>query len=363
MTTGPSTWRRAAVVLGALAVAANAVSTTFAGSSGAAAKRTPRIVWLEQGAGNPYWDAEHEAAREAGRRLGFRLTTVSGNLNPVDQAEILKQLVDQKVDLVMVNAIDARVIGPSLLYARDKRVPTVFLNGFDARAKASIGFDETRSGRVAATYALDLLKEHGRISGKIAVLEGIKSQPVGALRAKGFRGDVLRAGSEVVAHVRTDGQAASVSATMEALLRKYSDLSIVFATSDAIAALAMNVALKRNRLCTQTTAWKSNASCVAFVSVDGVLLDEVVKGRLFSTQLYSPYWTGYTYAKLAYEVATGKRKGSWIPLKSLLVTPDNARCVAKMAGLMQKAISGFQFEKTLQQTAEGYSCMVFDANM
>ena len=33
----------------------------------------PEIVWLEQGAGNPYWDAQHQAAAAAGEDLGFAL--------------------------------------------------------------------------------------------------------------------------------------------------------------------------------------------------------------------------------------------------------------------------------------------------
>ena len=46
------------------------------------ARAKPNIVWLEQGADNPYWDAQHKAAAEAGRRLGFTFKAVSGNNNP-----------------------------------------------------------------------------------------------------------------------------------------------------------------------------------------------------------------------------------------------------------------------------------------
>ena len=48
----------AAAVL-AVAIAVPALSSA-AGTSGKAAKQS--IVWLELGSGNPYWDAQHQAA-------------------------------------------------------------------------------------------------------------------------------------------------------------------------------------------------------------------------------------------------------------------------------------------------------------
>src|SRR3954469_2470427 len=102
------------VAVGVVAVVA-AASAAVALAAPSAAK--PTIVWLEQGANNPYWDAQHKAAAEAARRLGFTYKTVSGNNSPSDQAAVMKQLVDQKVDLIMLNAIDPKAMEPALGYA------------------------------------------------------------------------------------------------------------------------------------------------------------------------------------------------------------------------------------------------------
>jgi ribose transport system substrate-binding protein len=352
---------RALSVLGVAVVAVAAISVAFTASTGAAAERKPLIVWLEQGAGNPYWDAEHKAAAEAARRLGFRFKAVSGNSNPADQAAILRQLVDDRVDLVMVNAIDPRNIGPSLLYARAKRVRTLFLNGLDAKATASITFDELRSGRMAAMHALRLLQRYGRASGRIAVLEGIRGQQASDLRARGFIDVMQRAGATVVSAQPTNWQADTASAAMQTLLAKYPDLSMVYAVSDTIAVPAMNVAARQKRLCTPGNPWSVNASCVAFVSVDGSLLDEVVRSRLFSTELYSASWTGYNYAKFAAGVVAGGKERRNV-LNSLLVTPDNAACVSRMASHMEKTLTTFDFAPTLHQIAAKYGCKVLDGS-
>ena len=52
--------RRGALVLGILALAIAIPSLSLAGTGGKHAK--PSIVWLELGSGNPYWDAQHQAA-------------------------------------------------------------------------------------------------------------------------------------------------------------------------------------------------------------------------------------------------------------------------------------------------------------
>ena len=167
-----------------LAAIAAVVAVSAAGASQTA---KPSIVWLEQGAGNPYWEAQHKAAAEAGRRLGFRFKAVSGNLNPQDQANIMHQLVDQKPTVIMLNSIDPKAMAPALAYAKQKGVKVLNMYGVDGKATASVTFDEIRTGRVAAKVTLGLLKQrYGSAKGEVAVLSGILGQPASDIRAKGF---------------------------------------------------------------------------------------------------------------------------------------------------------------------------------
>ena len=117
----------------------------------------PEIVWLEQDAGNPYWDAQHAAAAAAGDDLGFDFRAVSGNGDPASQAATLTQLVDQGVDAVMLNAIDPTATAPGVAYALDNDVPVISLYAIDPDASASVTFDEISVGETAAKNAAKII--------------------------------------------------------------------------------------------------------------------------------------------------------------------------------------------------------------
>lgn len=358
------TRRRAVLAVGLLALAVAVPSLSLAGTS--TKQEAPSIVWLELGSGNPYWDAQHKAAATYGEKAGFSFKAVSGQSNPSTQSSTLRQLADQGVDVVMLNPVDPKALVPAVKYARSKGTKVLSVYAAMPSANASVVFDEIRSGRVAAKYAVKLLRQrYGTKSGiKVAVLEGILGQPASDLRAKGFVDYMKRQrGIQVVARQPTDWTAAKASATMQNWLVKYPDLAMVYGLSDTITIPAVIVAERQNRLCTQQRNWKSNPSCIAFVSVDGIFLNEVVKGRLFSTQLYSPYWTGYAFANVALKIAKGQAVKKINTVKSLLVTPTNAKCVNKMATDMEKKLKTFPFVGSLQKIASSkYLCKVLDAN-
>jgi ribose transport system substrate-binding protein len=355
----------AAVALGALATAVAIPSLSLAGTRSKAAK--PSIVWLELGSGNPYWDAQHKAAATYGSHVGFSFKSVSGQSNPSTQSSTLKQLANQGTDVVMLNPVDPKALVPAVKYARSKGTKVLSVYAQMPSANASVVFDEIRSGRVAAKNALKLLHQRygSKLSNvKIAVLEGILGQPASDLRAKGFIDFMKKQkGVKIVAHQPTDWTADKASATMQNWLVKYPDLAMVYGLSDTITVPAVNVAQRQNRVCTKQKSWKSNSSCIIFVSVDGIFLNEVVKGRLYSTELYSPYWTGYAFAKIAFQMAQGKKVPKNNVVKSMLVTPKNAVCVTKMATAMQTKLKTFPFVGSLQLIARSkYHCAVLDAN-
>jgi ribose transport system substrate-binding protein len=351
------------LVAAALALAIAIPSLSLAGTSRSAAKSS--IVWLELGSGNPYWDAQHQAAAAYLTPLGFSFKAVSGQGKPESQSATLRQLADQGVKVVMLNPVDPKALIPAVKYARSKGTKVLSVYASMPSANASVVFDEIRSGRIAAKYALTLLKErYGKVSGTVAVLEGILGQPASDLRAKGFIDYMKKQnGVQIVATQPTDWTADKASATMQDWLVKYPDLSMVYGLSDTITVPAVNIAQRQNRLCTQQQDWKANSNCIAFVSVDGIFLNEVVKGRLFSTELYSPYWTGYAFSNIAAQMARGKSVQKLNMVDSMLVTPKNAECVTKMATDMQKKLKTFPFVGSLQAIARTkYHCAVLDAN-
>jgi ribose transport system substrate-binding protein len=342
----------------ALAQSPSAGTESPSGSAGA----LPEIVWLEQNAGNPYWDAQHAAAEEAGERLGFSFRAVSGNGDPAQQAATLQQLVDQRPAAIMLNSLDPTATAPGVQYAKDNGVPVVNLYGMDPNATASIAFDEIKVGENAAKHALTLLEQrYGSPTGTIAILTGVQGQPASDDRAKGFTDYMAtQEGVEVVAEQPTNWSADEASATMQNWLVAYPELSMVYALSDTLAVPAMEVAERQNRLCTQEANWEASPECIIFVAVDGIFVDQVVQGRLYATQLYSPEWSGFQFANVAYPVATGGEFPTETLLNALMTTPENAECVAQMQGEMVSDLDNFPFEGTLQEIAQARGCTLVD---
>ena len=350
-------WGGAFAVVLALAVAVPSLS--LAGTR--AAKQS--IVWLELGSGNPYWDAQHQAADVYLSSLGYSFKSVSGQGKPESQSATLRQLADQGVNVVMLNPVDPKALVPAVKYAESKGTKVLSVYASMPSANASVVFDEIRSGRVAGQYALNELKQrYGKATGKVAVLEGILGQPASDLRAKGFIDYMKQHGIDIVTTQPTDWTADKASAAMQDWLVKYPDLSMVYGLSDTITVPAINVAQRQNRLCTQQSNWTKNSNCIMFVSVDGIFINEVGKGRLFSTELYSPYWTGYAFSKFAVDLAKGQKVKKLNMVDSMLVTPKNAACVTKMATDMQTKLKTFPFIGSLQTIASTkYHCAVVDA--
>jgi ribose transport system substrate-binding protein len=319
----------------------------------------PEIVWLEQGAGNPYWDAQHAAAAAAGEDLGFDFRAVSGNSDPAQQAATLTQLVDQGVSAIMLNAIDPSATAEGVAYAAEQGVPVISLYAIDPNAAASVTFDEIKVGETAAKHALTLLEaKNGSPTGKVAILQGIQGQPASDQRSQGFEDYMTAQGVEVVAKQPTGWSADEASATMQDWLVSQPDLDLVYALSDTLAVPAINVAERENKVCTAEADWTANPECIIFVAVDGIFVDEVVNGRLWGTQLYSPQWSGFAFADVANAVATG---GAFEPetyLDALLVTPENAACVAEMQGEMAADPATFPFEGSLADIATARGCPV-----
>ncbi len=351
-------WGRVAVAAATLGIAGT--SLALAGGTGAgAATAKPSIVWLEQGSGNPYWTAQHQAGQVACQRLGCSFRAVSGNGNPGDQANIMRQLANEHPTVIMLNAIDPSSMVPSIKYAESKGVKVLNMYGVAPQATASVQFDEHRTGKIAAEVTNTLLKQrYGSIKGDVAILSGVLGQPASDQRAAGFVNyEKGFPGVKIVANQPTNWVAAQATSAMQDLVTKYPSLAFVYTLSDTLGVPALDVLQRESKLCTQQSAWSSNASCVGIVSADGFYAAQVKTGGFFATQLYSPQWSGYDWTALADQMATGKKVPAVTSVDAYLIEPENADCALKMINDMTTKYKTFPWGGTLEQIASTvYHC-------
>jgi ABC-type sugar transport system substrate-binding protein len=112
--------------LALLAAALLAVSSTFALAADKKVAFVPQII------GIPYFDAMEAGGKEAAAKFGVDFIYQGPvDTNPVDQMQIVQNLIDQRVNAVAVSVLDASSIAPVVEAAKAKHV-ALFTSDSDA---------------------------------------------------------------------------------------------------------------------------------------------------------------------------------------------------------------------------------------
>lgn len=353
-----------------MAAAASALVLTAGllggGSIASAAPRTssvsePSVDWVQLGDNNPFWTAENEGAAAAAKHFGFSFKALSGNLSESTQSTELEQLANEHVGAALITADDPAAMGTAFTYAKNKGLPVVSLYSSDSLAAMSSGFAEAVVGHDMAVFSAQLLKErYGSVKGTVAVLGLELGQTLETYRIGGFVQTLeTYPGVKVVSVEPTNSQAATAQSIMQDWLTKYPNLSLVYGGSDTVTVPAITIAQRSHRVCNANTqSWKTNSNCIIFTSVDGdpIGITAIAQGTLAGTDLYAPYWAGYQFAVMGYNLATHKMKPHTIVLQALPVDKANVACINKMQTAMAKNVNTFNFNGTLAQIAKRYGC-------
>lgn len=295
---------------------------------------------VQIGLTHPFHIAEVKGAKEAARRLGVDLKVVSGEGNLNKQIEVFENLIQQKVDVIVVNPIDGKAFGPAFEKAKAATIPIITLHTAVPGAVAMLGFDEMATGNAVGEYAIELLKrKYGEPRGEVAILQGMLGQDANTYRTKGFTDIIAKYPNvKVVAMTPTDWLPEKAVATTENYLVAFPKLDIIYGLSDGMTVPAAN-AVK--------TAGKSGQ--VKLVSVDGgdYALEAVKQGDLECTFLLADVYTGFQYVYHGVKAAKREKLPERILIKGALVTRDNVDAVMKLKREMNDNITKFPFEKAL----------------
>jgi rhamnose transport system substrate-binding protein len=102
-----------------LALATSAAALAFAGAT--FAQDTPRVAFVPQLIGIPYFDSMEDGGTRAADAFGVEfIYTGPVDANPVDQLQIVQNLVNQGVEAISVSALDASALTPVVAEAKAK---------------------------------------------------------------------------------------------------------------------------------------------------------------------------------------------------------------------------------------------------
>jgi ribose transport system substrate-binding protein len=209
-------------------------------------KEKPKVVVvLKELNNNEYWDIV-----KAGAEKGFRDFSIDGkviapsNEYKVDEQEkILKNVLEEKPDVLIVSLIDGAEI--SILKEFDKNNIPVLLIDTDlpwVKKTSYIGTNNYELGWKGGA----LLASELQPGDKVALITGDKQSPELHDRIKGAETSLTTVGVKLASHKTIENNAKQARSVMEKILSDHPDIKGVYATSDIIALSAIEV-IERNR--------------------------------------------------------------------------------------------------------------------
>lgn len=327
---------------------AAAVAAVFIASGAADAQDKPKIGLIQIDLSNPFHLGEVEGAKEAARRAGFDLVVTSGEGDVTKQIQAMENLINEGVDAISINFIDAAAFGPTMAKAAAAHIPVICLHSKIDGCAATLGFDERYTGKIVGDYAVELLKKRydGEVKGEVANLQGLLGQGLNTDRSGGFT-DVMAAypGVKVVAQEPTGWDPTKAVSITENWMTAYPNLDLIYGNSDSLTVPAAGVIERAGK-----------QEQVMLVSVDGTEpgLKAVKDGVMKSTVLLAPQYSGFWKAYFPYLVATKKNDRKDILIKGVLVTSDNVDAALKLAKDQVDNMQKFPFEKPLADIVAGY---------
>jgi len=326
-----------------LAAAAAALATTTAFAAG-----EPKIGLIQIDLSNPFHLGEVVGAKEAARRGGFDLVVTSGEGDVTKQVRAMENLINEHVDAISINFIDAKAFGPTMKKAEAAGIPVICLHSKIEGCAATLGFDERHTGKIVGEYAASLLKAryNGEVKGKVANLQGLLGQGLNTDRSGGFT-DVMAQypNVKVVAQEPTDWDPTKAVSITENWLTAYPDLDLIYGNSDSLTVPAAKVVDRSGK-----------KDQIVLVSVDGTKpgLDAVKNGAMASTVLLAPQYSGFWKANFPYLVVTKANKTDNFLIQGVLVTKDNVDAALKIADDQVNNIEKFPFNEPLAEIMKSY---------
>ena len=327
-------------------LATAALATVMAiGCSEAAPK--PTIALIQIDLTNPFHLGEVQGAKEAARRAGFNLVVSSGDGDVNKQIQAMENAINQRVDAISINFIDAGAFGPTMAKAAAAHIPVICLHSTIPGCAATLGFDERHTGRIVGEFSVKLLKaRYGEVKGEVANLQGLLGQGLNTDRSGGFT-DVMAKypGVKVVAQAPTDWDPAKAVSITENWLTAYPHLDLIYGNSDSLTVPALN-AIDR--------AGKQKQ--VMVVSVDGTKpgLEAVKSGAMKCTVLLAPQYSGFWKAYFPYLIVTKHDPRKQFLIQGVLITKANVDVALKLSDDMVQKIQTFPFEKSLEDILASY---------
>jgi ribose transport system substrate-binding protein len=259
-----------------LAVTASAL---LAGSGAAFAQDKPTFALIQINQQALFFTQMNEGAQKAADAAGANLVIFNANNDPAAQNNAIENYIQQKVNGLIVVAIDTNGIMPAVKAADAAGIPVVAVDAVlpaDGPQKAQIGVDNEGAGKMIGEHFLKVVKSDMGGKAKLGIVGALNST-IQNIRQKGFE-DVVKTDSNIAMAGVVDGRNVQDSAlsAAENLITANPDLTAIYATGEpallgAVAAIESQGKQDQVRL----VGWDLTASAIK--GIDGGYVVGVVQ--------------------------------------------------------------------------------------
>ncbi len=262
-----------------------------------------------------FWITVKAGADSAGKELGVDILwkgpPTEADIN--NQISILEDYINQRVDAIVLAALDSKALIPVVKRAVSKNIPVILIDsGIDSDdALSFIATDNILGANMAARTLVKLIGGKG----KVALIPFFPGTSTSIQREKGFKEEIEKyTDIELVTIQYSQNDIAIAMSVTENILTTFPDLDGIFAANEPGAIGASQAVLARGLA--------GKVKIVGFDSAPNEI-DALKKNIIQALVVQNPFKMGYLGVKSAVDVIRGKKIPKRIDTGVTVVTKEN----------------------------------------
>jgi len=302
---------------------ATALTLTTILMASAASAATVALVTINQQA--LFFNQINDGAKQAADKAGAKLVIFNANNQPAAQNSAIEDYITQKVDGIVLVAIDVNGVKPAISDAKKAGIPVVAIDARipDGDNAAFIGVDNKGAGEQIGKFFADYVKTKMGGSAKVGVVGALNSF-IQNQRLDGFKG-AATAGGTVKFLDTVDGQnIQDVALTAaENLMTANPDMNALYATGEPALIGAIS-AVSSQKMTDKVKVFGWDLTAQAIKGID--------EGWIVAVVQQDPFQEGVAGVDTILKLKAGEKVSPSIDIPVTIVTKEN---VDKFRGLFK----------------------------
>ncbi len=279
-----------------------------------AQEKTIALVQINQQA--LFFTQMNEGAQKAADAAGLKLVIFNANNDPAAQNNAIETYIQQKVDGIVVVAIDTNGIMPAVNAAAAAGIPVTAVDAVlpAGPQKAQIGVDNEGAGKAMGEFFNKYVADSMGGKAKLGIVGALNST-IQNIRQKGFE-DVVKTNAGVANAGVVDGRNVQDSAlsAAESLITANPDLNAIYATGEPAllgAVAAVESQGKQDQI--KVFGWDLTAQAIKGIDT----------GYVVGVVQQDPAGMGAAAVDALVKITKGETVPATIPVPITIVTKDN----------------------------------------